>query len=192
MTKVFVAKIAEFSSFDGLPTVIENELATVKNEQVVAAKRAAYGLLFSALNACGYDGERAFAALQKNAYGKPVCDGVEFSVSHSKTAVAAAVSMRPVGVDLETFSGRKTGDFSFALAQGEQAETAEAFLTLWTKKEAVFKRMGNAKRFQPKTFRADAFPSQTQVFSLDGVEYVLSVATDERAEIEIIKGKIQI
>ena len=183
MTKVFVAKIAEFSSFDGLPTVIENELATVKNEQVVAAKRAAYGLLFSALNACGYDGERAFAALQKNAYGKPFCDGVEVSLAHSKTVAAVAVSTRPVGVDVETLSGRTLADFSFALAQGESVETAEEFLALWTKKESIFKRNGNEKRFQPKTFRADVFPTETQTFSLDGVEYVLSVATYEKADV---------
>ena len=42
---------------------------------------------------------------------------------------------------------------------------------------------GNEKRFQPKTFRADVFPTETQTFSLDGVEYVLSVATYEKADV---------
>lgn len=87
--------------------------------------------------------------MQKGPHGKPCLEtGPQFNLSHTKGAVAAAISDRPVGVDLE-----RVRDFLPSLprrvlsnpellwfrGRGEQRRD---FFTLWTLKESFYKYQG--------------------------------------------------
>lgn len=80
-------------------------------------------------------------------HGKPVLvdGGPAFSLSHSGSFVAVAVSPGVVGVDVER--GRTLTDLD-AMAQhscapGETVRTPEEFFRLWTRKEALLKLTGD-------------------------------------------------
>jgi len=99
-------------------------------------------------------------------YGKPVLSAsiferssilsmdetVCFSISHTKNALAVAVSVQPVGIDIESMvSVRRAEDAAFlqrTMSPAELQRIASAedssmcFTELWTRKEAVFKAMG--------------------------------------------------
>ena len=83
----------------------------------------------------------------QNALGKRI-EGVDFSISHCKNAIAVALSDRPVGVDVESFRHaegallRRTMNPEEQTQVREAEDPAEAFTRLWTKKEAVLKLRG--------------------------------------------------
>ena len=123
---------------------------------------------------------------EKTRHGKWLCEGAYFSLSHSKDAVAVAVSNKPVGVDIEI-----TGD-SIAKFEGESkkllslrrkvcttselnatGETPQDFLDVWTRKEAIFKCFGTAG-FSPRKINADNAAALTRHLMLD-TDITLSV-----------------
>jgi 4'-phosphopantetheinyl transferase len=112
-------------------------------------------------------------------HGKPAFAGygLGHSVAHSGDLVAVAVAGNPVGVDVEQLDGRPhplggDGDpeslgrlvlsaaEQAALAQVPSAGRARAFLTAWTRKEAVTKATGDGLRavFSEVVVAADAGP----------------------------------
>lgn len=92
--------------------------------------------------------------LEAGAQGKPRLPAkeIEFNLSHSGSVVALAISEDEVGIDIErqrTFEDAEqllenhfTGDEIRWFRQHPDAERAVAFLTLWTRKEALYKAMG--------------------------------------------------
>src|SRR5690348_14057160 len=112
-------------------------------------------------------------------HGKPAFAGygLGHSVAHSGDLVAVAVVGNPVGVDVEQLDGRPhplggDGDpeslgrlvlsaaEQAALARIPSAGRARAFLTAWTRKEAVTKATGDGMRatFSEVVVAADAGP----------------------------------
>ena len=93
-----------------------------------------------------------------NEYGKPYLEGIRgyISLSHTKNAIAVAVSRREVGIDIESIVslnrlGTPSDEQSLltrTMSDEEQKEIREAvnpsvkFTELWTRKEAVFKYLG--------------------------------------------------
>ena len=86
-----------------------------------------------------------------NAHGKPSIVGhpeIFFNLSHCKEAVACVVSDRPVGIDVESIREYKESLARYTmnadeLALIESADCpAEAFIRLWTMKEATLKLSG--------------------------------------------------
>jgi len=89
-------------------------------------------------------------------YGKPFMlnrsgsriEGVDFSISHCKNAIAVVLSDRPVGVDVESFRHAEEALLRRTMNPEEQGEVraaadpAEAFTRLWTRKEALLKLRG--------------------------------------------------
>ena len=92
-------------------------------------------------------------------YGKPWltiggrrAENIYFSLSHTKNAIAVAVSNRPVGIDIEAVvSQERVGDSHFlerTMSATERQSIAEAddprlmFTELWTRKEAYVKLLG--------------------------------------------------
>ncbi|MEE0990195.1 MAG: 4'-phosphopantetheinyl transferase superfamily protein [Paludibacteraceae bacterium] len=77
--------------------------------------------------------------------GKPFCDGVHFSISHTKNFVAVIVSNEPVGVDIEYKSDRIfriTEKFMHPdelKTLSECSEKQKFALICWCAKETVFK-----------------------------------------------------
>ena len=83
----------------------------------------------------------------QNALGERI-EGVDFSISHCKNAIAVVLSDRPVGVDVECFRHAEEALLRRTMNPEEQADVcaaidpAEAFTRLWTRKEAVLKLRG--------------------------------------------------
>ena len=83
----------------------------------------------------------------QNALGERI-EGVDFSISHCKNAIAVVLSDRPVGVDVESFRHAEEALLRRTMNPEEQADVcaaidpAEAFTRLWTRKEAVLKLRG--------------------------------------------------
>ena len=77
--------------------------------------------------------------------GKPFCDGVHFSISHTKNFVAVIVSNKPVGVDIEYKNDRifrVTEKFMHPeelKILSECTEKQKFALLCWCAKETVFK-----------------------------------------------------
>ena len=83
----------------------------------------------------------------QNALGERI-EGVDFSISHCKNAIAVVLSDRPVGVDVESFRHAEEPLLKRTMNPEEQTQVreaedpAEAFTRLWTCKEAVLKLRG--------------------------------------------------
>ena len=77
--------------------------------------------------------------------GKPFCDGMHFSISHTKNFVAVIVSNKPVGIDIEYKSDRIfriTEKFMHPdelKTLSECSEKQKFALICWCAKETVFK-----------------------------------------------------
>lgn len=136
-----------------LPSERREKMLAIGNDSVRRQSIGAYLLLCRALReeygiaeppALGYeDGGKPFLADHPT---------IHFNLSHCRTAVACAVSRRPIGVDIE--SRRPVSDALarhvlnaeeyHAVATAEDREIA--FLTLWTRKEALLKLTGEGIR----------------------------------------------
>jgi len=83
-------------------------------------------------------------------HGKPMIDGLEFSLSHSGNLVACAVSHEPVGCDVEEVrkAPERVAERYFScgeqeyLSQFAEEEYDRAFFRLWTMKESYVKMTG--------------------------------------------------
>lgn len=87
-----------------------------------------------------------------DANGKPTLAGhphIHFSMSHCQTAVACAVSDRPVGIDIETLDHYSEEVATRVMNEDEMRQILEApnpnatFTRLWTMKESRFKLTGD-------------------------------------------------
>ena len=109
-------------------------------------------LEYAASRSMGLDASKA--EFRRSSTGRWLCEGMEFSISHTLGAVAAAVSRLPVGVDMENiaeFARRYGSDASLAPAMLRKVASAkeaqgvaagrecETLLRLWTGKESLFK-----------------------------------------------------
>ena len=74
----------------------------------------------------------------ENENGKPVTDGAFFSISHSGSLVACAVSDCPVGLDIEHIRPVPP-----RLSRFLEEEQPEYFWQLWTRREAALKCRGD-------------------------------------------------
>lgn len=81
---------------------------------------------------------------------KPFIQGIEFNISHSGDCIVIALSMKPVGIDVELI--KENFDFDPLIPEcfHKQEEhlirsslnKREAFYVLWTRKEAILKATG--------------------------------------------------
>jgi 4'-phosphopantetheinyl transferase len=123
---------------------------------------------------------------QVNPFGKPILQDVplQFNVSHSRGAVALAVSMRLVGIDIEERQ-RKVEHLGLArryFAEGEarhleelaESERGPAFFAIWTLKEAYVKGIGRGL-----TFPLDAFCFDLDVDRLRHFRALKDFVSDE-------------
>ena len=123
-------------------------------------RRTAYALL-----------ERAYARhaggllppILRTESGKPFFPegAFHFSLSHTRTMAACAMSSRPVGVDAETIRPVRPGVAERSLTAAELAWLQAAddrdlgFLTLWTMKEAWVKLTGRGLNGRPRDVTLD-------------------------------------
>lgn len=88
----------------------------------------------------------------QNAFGKPCLmghPGFQFNISHTRSAIAVALSNREVGVDIERVgkADLRISRRYFTAAESDWVEAGgakadERFYTVWTRKEAYIKWLG--------------------------------------------------
>lgn len=87
------------------------------------------------------------------------------SISHSAERVAVAVASAPVGVDVEQLIELDIGPLVDTVLHPDERsgiEDADGFLTVWTRKEAVLKALGEGLR-RPMTEVRVSGPEQPAV-----------------------------
>ena len=194
---VYVAAIPEQPETGTVfPPERQREIDGVRNETLRRERYCVWKLLEQALDH-SFGLNMRDLKFEKKSDGKWVCDRVFFSQSHSTDAVAVAVSDGPVGVDLEgaeEFFERFSDPARLARmekrvcndAELSAINGAEGFLTLWTKKEALFKCYGKGG-FDPREIDTYARPSLTRMAALPA-RYSLSVCGEQRFFLADAKG----
>lgn len=121
-------------------------------------------------------------------HGKPYIASrpdIHFSISHCKTAVACAVSTRPIGIDIETIRPLKEIVVKYAMNEAERNQIliatspAETFTELWTKKEALLKLTGEGINDNMKDILSNLQSCDIHIETLHDKEngYIYSIAS---------------
>ena len=165
-----------------VPKERQKLLDETANSAVREQRRFAWQVLCTGLNrSLGLDADRI--GLKRNENGKWVSDACELSLSHCSGAVAAAVSKKPVGVDIEPEdSPRYREKILERIATEREREMIagldpmQGIAKLWTRKEALFKRK-DQKSFSP--IREDAASETVRTFRLlQDRAYIVSVSAE--------------
>lgn len=129
----------------------------------------------------------------KKVDGKWVCDDFYFSLTHKNNVVAVAVSLLPVGVDIEEENPDRFARFApeKLLCGGEKelyentqkCDKTKLINILWTKKESLFKK-SDLKIFNAKTIDTTNVKSTTHSVECDSKKYFLSVVFDAENLVE--------
>lgn len=157
----------------------ESEIAARKTLESGIARRLA-SLALSELDVSLSGNE-----VRKDEYGKPITEGAYLSFSHTRSLVAVAASFDPVGCDVERKrAGRNVFRLIERIANEDEKgsflkalDKEACFYSLWTAKEAVFKRFMKPP-FSPKTTPASAaatFSEGEFFLALSGVGLVTAV-----------------
>ena len=130
---------------------------------------------------------------KKKRSGKWECDKFFFSLSHTDTSVAVAVSNSRCGVDIENLGrgqmyGKETLEkmMKHAFTEEERARSQESpveFLKIWTAKESIFKASGDNNFFPQKT---DTSSQKTSTFVFGDEDIVLSVCGENSESARIV------
>ena len=181
---VYVSPIPTSVNFTPLiPKEREQEIKSLSNERVKREKYYAWKLLEYALkNALGVN--VADAKIYKSKNGKWKSEFCEFSISHSGSCVAVAVSHAPVGIDIEPLGASRRAGFAEKLLSEDEflrysalsdAEKNDFLLTRWCIKEAIFKKGAGAVFVPSKTVEDNEYLFEKRFF-LEGKEYFCAVS----------------
>ena len=131
----------------------------------------------------------------KLASGKWVSSSLFFSLSHTKTSAAVAVSDSNVGIDIEdadAFALKHNSIpkrfMSRILSPNDEPVSCcdhVGFLKLWTVKESIYK-LNNREQFIPSEIDTSSFPTASILIELDH-RNVISVACNEPTPIRIFR-----
>lgn len=115
--------------------------------------------------------------------GKPFLEqhpDIHFSLSHSKTVALCVIDSEPVGADVEVVRHVSPELIDYTMNDEEQdwirasQNTDEAFLTLWTRKEAVLKLTGEGIRNNMKNVLMNS--EKYSIETINTQHYVFSIA----------------
>lgn len=131
----------------------------------------------------------------KNVNGKWQCEKFAFSLSHSGSVVAVALSDKPVGLDIEVKNPLRflklrnkilTESEKERVKRFNENKLGEELNILWTEKEAVFKLNGG-RVFIPDKIETAGLSFVTETVKAGENEYYITVASQDREEVKIIK-----
>lgn len=140
---MLIYRYAVISDADALPPLGEELEKHVEKfgETRRISSRSAWGLLYELLE----ESAVPYGRLIFGPNGKPYFEGdpCYFSISHSKELCAAAVSDRPVGVDID-YRRKKYNERMIArsLSEREKQDFDGDFARLWCRKESIAKLSG--------------------------------------------------
>lgn len=149
MICVYIAKTCKMRANTHIcPDERENYIKSAGSEEVKNQRYSVWKLLErAARDTLGLDMKDA--SFRVDDRGKWTCDKFFFSLSHTRGAVAVAISDGPVGVDTESIEAfekriKSDGGFCGALAEKLRVESSDGLgvLKAWTGRESAFKRGG--------------------------------------------------
>lgn len=190
---IYIATIPDRADYRPiLPPERQAMIDATRNESVKAQKYLAWDTLLKGLkNSRGLDATTA--GLSRTERGKWISTKCGISISHCRTAVAAAIFERATGVDIEPFEDPRYREaILFRIATEAERKlfpslpAEQRIAVLWTRKEAAFKR---SDRDLPTPIEADA-ADQTLCsirIRLDGVDYVISAAAEEEVVLRVFE-----
>ncbi len=126
--------------------------------------------------------------------GKWTCDKLQFSLSHTKGAVAVAVSNGCCGIDIENLEDfiQRHGDEDYLkklakrICTGKELGSVSShrdLISMWTKKEAIFKCFGSGNFFSRK-IDSLSHKSETRLIGSSD-EYIVSVCGEKLEKMRV-------
>lgn len=124
----------------------------------------------------------------RNEYGKPYLKdyiNFYFNLSHTRNAIAVAISDKPVGVDIEKvgtaeliIANRFFNESEVAYITKTEIDIDKRFYEVWTKKEAYIKYIGKGLSIPLNSFDTldNKVSKQIQTFEKDG--YIISACSE--------------
>lgn len=187
--EIYIAPVEMFFNNNSLPKYAQQELKSISHDGLRSQKIASYGLLKYAVEKL-FKIQEDFKSYKKSKNGKPLNKNYCLSISHTNNLVAVGISKCNLGIDLENVNQKQNIERikNAILACGEKFsnQNIEEVYSVWTKKEAIFKFNGD-KVFNPKQVNFNTIPTKTIDFEFDGLKYVLSVASEDIKNVNIIK-----
>ena len=183
LLNVYFMELPDTEDFGELyPKARESEVRRVSHPLTRRQKYWVWKLLEAGIRQT-FGKEMEELSFKKQRSGKWTCDELYFSLTHSENWVAAAVSNRPVGIDMEPLSSAEGRPWEKLaekiLCAEEQAFRApirpQQLLALWTRKESAFKRAGEA-HFVPSKIPAAQGELTTLLLEND---YLFSVCAEK-------------
>lgn len=136
--------------------------------------------------------------IKTNEAGKPYLASFpyyEYNISHTRNAVAVALSDAPIGIDIERIRDIDINiahdiftDNELAYLFSKENDYKQRFFTLWTKKEALIKYGGKGLPSNLKSFDVTESLPATSISTITADEYVISICSDKKfCEKDLIK-----
>ena len=166
------------------PQERDEEVSAVANPKVRAEKYFAWKLLeYALMRTFGF--KIKDLKFTKSPEGKWLCDKCYFSISHSHSLVAVALSKKPIGIDCELIKKPKTDAIERVLTSAERdsltycndEEKTEQLLTVWSKKESLFKCNGTGKFYPANVETTKGSFAKKTIVAFDK-EYVLTTCSE--------------
>lgn len=186
IVEVYVAAIPQDTTISCVyPPERQEEIDECTNEKVKREKYYVWKLLEYALSrSFGYKLQNQ--TFRKNERGKWECGNCFFSLSHSKNAVAVALSRKNVGVDIELYEPERFLPLANKLLNENERlayettpneQKSEFLIGKWTEKESIFKTLDivGCKISSVDTLSAK---TKTKMIDIQGEKYCLSVASE--------------
>lgn len=198
MTEIYVCKVdpSDGELSDAAAALIPRaRLLEILSEKNAAkqAQRLTAECVFRTVISKMTDCDPKAVAVLKTELGKPFVSGenIEISISHTKTAVAVAISDGAVGVDIEDlrpanpraverFFSEKEKEYVYS----DNSDKTARFFEIWTRKEAVVKAKGTG--FNVPFATVDAFDPKLHTVRLENS--VLSVLCEKEYRIHKTDG----
>lgn len=113
---------------------------------------------------------------------------IHFSISHSKSVCAVAISDHPVGVDVEVIKDSYNPHLiERSLNENEKAVFDRDFTRLWCRKEAVAKMTGDGITGYPSYIDTTKYEFEERKLEYDGLKYWL-IAVKETSDHSTLKA----
>lgn len=126
--------------------------------------------------------------IKKGEHGKPYFEksGICFNISHTNGLQVIAISDSEVGVDVEKIKSVNLKIASrFTKEEHDYVTDLWRFFEVWTKKEAYLKYKGTGISGGLKSF--NVFDVTPEIMTFKYGEYVISVCSEKKFEIEVVK-----
>ncbi|OPA80596.1 peptide transporter [Paenibacillus selenitireducens] len=191
MSKLFFVGITDTidkSKFNLLQNLVSNE----KQEKIkrfrfdIDKKLSLYSELLIRIIVCrNTDIKNQDIVFEKTYYGKPMLRNLSefhFNISHTRNAIAVAISDYPIGVDIESIKNAEMDIVErffnideFSYITENTSDQDKRFYEIWTKKEAYIKYIGKGLSMSLNSFSSLDHKIPSYFYNINGAEYVISV-----------------